>query len=90
MQLGRAWHLAGLVHVMTVLCAPQQDRLAREAVKRLPIPLVMDDRYVVLTSEQWGRVCVDHTGIGRLPAPYVSVFAESYSRHVIVQETLGM
>lgn len=50
-------------------------------------PLAMSDRYVVLTPEQWGRMCVERV---RLPAPYVPAWSEGFGRHVIVQETLGM
>lgn len=53
----------------------------------LPQPLAMSDRYVVLTPEQWGHICVART---RLPAPYVPAWSEGFGRHVIVQNTLGM
>jgi len=56
-------------------------------MKPLPTPLAMDNRYVVLTSEQWAQICVSRT---KLPRPYVPAFAEGFGRHVIVQDTLGM
>lgn len=56
-------------------------------VTALPQPLVMTDRYVVLTPEQWGNICVSRRV---LPAPYVPAWSEGFGRHVIVQNTLGM
>lgn len=53
----------------------------------LATPLAMSDRYVVLTPEQWGRICVTRRA---LPVPYVPAWSEGFCRHVIVQNTLGM
>lgn len=53
-------------------------------------PLALSDRYVVLTPEQWGRICVTTPLSQRLARPYVPAWSEGFSRHVIVQETLGM
>ena len=54
-----------------------------------PTPIAMDNTYVVLTPEQWGRMCVEH--VRRvMPAPYVPAWSELFGRHVIVQNTLGM
>lgn len=55
----------------------------------LPQPLALSDRYVVLTPEQWGRMCVRRYA-GHITAPYVPAWSEGFGRHVIVQETLGM
>lgn len=54
----------------------------------LPTPLVMTDRYVVLTPEQWGGMCAERVRI--FAAPYVPAWSEGFGRHVIVQNTLGM
>lgn len=56
----------------------------------LPQPMVSDDRYVVLTSHQWR----EYGAAQRRPLPflglYVTCFSESFGRHVIIQDTLGM
>lgn len=54
-----------------------------------PTPLAMDNTYVVLTPEQWGRMCVRRYA-GHITAPYVPAWSEVFGRHVIIQETLGM
>lgn len=56
-------------------------------LSQMPTPLAMSDSYVVLTPEQWGRMCVARRA---LPAPYVPAWSEGFGRHVIVQNTLGM
>jgi hypothetical protein len=53
-------------------------------------PLALSDRYVVLTSEQWARICIAMPLRERLARPYVPAWSEGFSRHVIVQETIGM
>lgn len=50
------------------------------------VPLAMSDRYVVLTPEQWGLMCVERVR----PVLFVPAWSEGFGRHVIVQNTLGM
>lgn len=56
----------------------------------LPVPMAMDDRYVVLTPDQWDRLC-RWGNVGRLPRPYEVSFNEVlFQRSVILQDTIGM
>lgn len=54
----------------------------------LPAPIVMTDSYVVLTSAQW-RSVIDRGE--QVPiTTYTTVWNETYSRHVITIDTIGM
>ena len=54
----------------------------------LPAPIVMTDSYVVLTTAQWERVVVKDECVP--VTTYTTVWEETYGRHVITVDTIGM
>lgn len=57
-------------------------------MSRLPAPIVTTNSYVVLLQSQWQSV-VDRGGFVPVTT-YATVWDETYSRHVITIETIGM
>jgi len=54
----------------------------------LPAPVVMTDSYVVLMTAQWKRIVAAD---GCIPVTtYTTVWDETYGRHVITIDTIGM
>lgn len=58
----------------------------RHGCAPLPEPMVQDNSWVVLTSDQWASVPM----IESRNAVYAPVYSEMYGRHVVIQDTLGM
>lgn len=54
----------------------------------LPAPVAMTDSYVVLMSADWQRIVAKDESVPI--TTYATVWEETYGRHVIVLDTLGL